>query len=185
MPFLPIRSLRRLLISILKNQGTNQEQRLQSFEVETVSGSTPEVALELVRGCALEGTRGAACDALVTVNRRIAPATSLDIPYTLLGSAQNGVDYELLSGIVTIPSNAASVDIVIQPKVDLLIESNETIILTLAAGSSFTPDPDAQAVEITLKDLSDQDGDGIRNADEDLNMDDDWLTDDTDGDIDS
>ncbi|RQO29989.1 hypothetical protein DBR32_13840 [Taibaiella sp. KBW10] len=53
----------------------------------------------IVRGCP---------KADVTITRAAASPTPLNVPYSLSGTAVNGVDYELLNGVVTIPANATT-----------------------------------------------------------------------------
>jgi len=65
----------------------------------------------------------------------------LTVTYTIAqgaGQATNGVDYTpALSGTVIIPADQASVDITITPVDDILLEGDETVTLTLAAGASY------------------------------------------------
>ncbi|HRP89947.1 MAG TPA: choice-of-anchor L domain-containing protein [Edaphocola sp.] len=58
-----------------------------------------------VRGCP---------PATITVSRPNASATPLVVPYDLFGTAVNGVDYQFLSGNVTIPANALTAQIVVK-----------------------------------------------------------------------
>ncbi len=61
----------------------------------------------------------------------------LVVSYTVSGSATPGSDYAALSGTVTIPTGATSADITIIPIDDALVELDESIILTLSAGSGY------------------------------------------------
>jgi hypothetical protein len=70
-----------------------------------------------------------------TVSRTGSTATALTVHYSLGGTAVNGVDYEALSGSVTIPVGSDSASVVVRPVDDSLFEVGEVVILTL------TPDP--------------------------------------------
>jgi Ca2+-binding RTX toxin-like protein len=61
----------------------------------------------------------------------------LNIPYTISGTATNGVDYELLSGILTFNANSGSANLPIIIKDDALIEGSETIKLNFPGGITF------------------------------------------------
>jgi hypothetical protein len=56
---------------------------------------------------------------------------SLRVFYSIGGSASNGVDYESLSGVVTIPAGARAARIVVRPIDDTLREGIETVVLRL------------------------------------------------------
>jgi hypothetical protein len=51
--------------------------------------------------------------------------------YEISGTASNGVDYQKLTGNVTIPEGAQSADVVVDPIDDNLVEDTETVTLTL------------------------------------------------------
>lgn len=64
--------------------------------------------------------------------------TSLTVGYTVGGTAMAGSDYTALSGSVTIPADAASVTVDLEPKQDLITEDGgETVILTLGEGTGY------------------------------------------------
>ena len=67
--------------------------------------------------------------------RRAADDTNaaIKVQYQISGTASNGVDYQQLSGEVTIPAGASSADIVVIPIDDNLPEDTETVVLTLTA----------------------------------------------------
>lgn len=79
---------------------------------------------------------GAAGQFVVTRSGGI--ASPLTVFYSLGGTATNGTDYQTLSGIVVIPQNALSATIAVIPIVDSLVESSETVILTLSADGGYT-----------------------------------------------
>ncbi len=62
----------------------------------------------------------------------------LPVFYTASGTAKNGVDYAKLAGIVTIPKGSASVEVVVKALGDLLVEEDETVVLTLDTPACLT-----------------------------------------------
>ena len=71
-----------------------------------------------------------------TITRAIVTAPPLTVNYTMGGTARNGVDYTTVSGSVSIAANSAIVTIT--PIDDAEFEGNETVVLTLAAGTGYT-----------------------------------------------
>jgi len=66
------------------------------------------------------------------VVRRSGDTTSdLTVPYSIGGTASNGVDYQTLSGQVTIPAGQRGAQIVVVPIADGITEHVETVVLTL------------------------------------------------------
>ena len=72
-----------------------------------------------------------------TVSRDGITTAPLTVNYTVSGTATNGVDYQLLSGSLTIPAGQASATIVVTPIDDSLFEGNETVIVTLSSSASY------------------------------------------------
>ena len=73
-----------------------------------------------------------------TVSRSGSTASSLTVFYSMSGSAQNGSDYQTLSGSVAIPAGASSANITVTPIDDTIVEGNETVVLTLSANAAYT-----------------------------------------------
>lgn len=69
--------------------------------------------------------------ATFVIHRSGPTAEPLSVNYSLQGTAENGVDYEKLSGIATIPAGAKTVTVVVRPRPDDLVERSETVILQL------------------------------------------------------
>ena len=61
------------------------------------------------------------------------PETSLLVFYQVSGTASNGMDYQSLSGSVTIPPLALGATIAVSPIDDSLVEGDETVVLQLTA----------------------------------------------------
>ena len=69
------------------------------------------------------------------ISRTGATTAALTVTYTLAGTATNGADFNLLTGIATIPAAAAGVSVDLTPINDTAVEGTETIILNLAPGA--------------------------------------------------
>src|SRR5207249_4659911 len=61
----------------------------------------------------------------------------LRVLYQMSGAAQNGVDYALLSGSVTLAANEYSTNIEIAPLGDDLPEAVENVVMTLAPSNTY------------------------------------------------
>jgi hypothetical protein len=59
------------------------------------------------------------------------------VRYSLGGTAQNGSDYQSLSGSVTIAAGASSANVIVLPIDDRRIEIAELVILTLSADEAY------------------------------------------------
>jgi hypothetical protein len=88
--------------------------------------------------------------AVFTVARSGPTASALTVNYAISGTAAAGSDYVSLSGNVTIPAGASAAEIIVTPTDDLLAEGDETVSLTLAAGSYTIATPSSATV--TLQD---------------------------------
>ena len=79
---------------------------------------------------------GAAPDTATFVVRRSEADfdNPLTVSYRIGGTASNGVDYEKLSGQVTIAAHAETAEIVVNPIDDNIAEGTETVLLTLLPG---------------------------------------------------
>ena len=64
--------------------------------------------------------------------------TPLSASYTVSGSATNGVDYALLSGLIAFPVGTGTVRLPLSPRSGTPNEGTETVIVTVTAGSSYT-----------------------------------------------
>ena len=74
----------------------------------------------------------------------------ITVYYTVSGgTAQGGIDYSNLPGVLTLPAGQYSADIVIQPIADGL-KPDQTIILTLIQNTNYLIDPDYASATNTL-----------------------------------
>ncbi len=74
-------------------------------------------------------------------NGMIISTNDITVYYTVSGTAQGGIDYSNLPGVLTIPAGQWSSNIVIQPIADGL-KPDQTIILTLAQNTNYLIDTD-------------------------------------------
>ena len=61
------------------------------------------------------------------------------VAYAVRGTAENGIDYELLPGTLEIPAGKKSAKLVVTPRADGRIEGPETIEIELLPGEDYTP----------------------------------------------
>jgi hypothetical protein len=61
------------------------------------------------------------------------PAEALTVTYGISGSADNGVDYQSLSGQVVIPAGRLSQVVAVVPLADNVVENPETVVLSVVA----------------------------------------------------
>ncbi|HPR26300.1 Calx-beta domain-containing protein, partial [Lentimicrobium sp.] len=98
-------------------------------------------------------------DGEFTVTMTQASDTDTEISYTIGGTATPDSDYNTLSGTVTIPAGSTTATIDVEVNDDAILESTETVIVTLAAITSGNPNisvgsPDAATVNITDNDAA-------------------------------
>jgi uncharacterized protein YhjY with autotransporter beta-barrel domain len=77
-------------------------------------------------------------DLVYTVTLSQASASAVSINYSIGGTAGNGIDYASISAPLIIPAGATTGTINVNPTTDTLNESNESVLLTLLAGSGYT-----------------------------------------------
>ncbi|GBE98419.1 calcium-binding protein [Microcystis aeruginosa NIES-298] len=73
-----------------------------------------------------------------TFTRTGVTTNSLTVNYTVEGTATNGTDYASIPTSVTFAAGSSTATVTIDPTADTIVESNETVILTLAAGTGYT-----------------------------------------------
>ena len=81
-----------------------------------------------------------------TISRNGITTEALTVNYAVQGTANNGNDYDALSGSVVIPVGQSSVTVPINVKDDLITEGDETVVLTLQANSSYVLGSDQSAI---------------------------------------
>jgi len=77
--------------------------------------------------------------------RSLTTAASLQVTVTLAGNASNGVDYQSIANVQTIPAGASFVDVTVTPIADALVEGLETVVLTVVNGTGYVVGAPASA----------------------------------------
>ena len=94
--------------------------------------------------------------AAFNISRGTSAATALTVNYTFGGTATCGVDYNTgqtcPTGSVTIPANSTGTSLLITPVDDAVIDPNETVIVTLAAGGYTIGNPGSATLTIADND---------------------------------
>ncbi len=90
-----------------------------------------------------------------TVTRTGSTTSALTVYFAVSGTATSGSDYNSIGTSVTIPAGSASATITVTPINDTLVESDETVIVTLSANSAYTiGTPSSATVTITSDDVA-------------------------------
>lgn len=118
--------------------GTNFQ--LQSF---TLTVSAPPTVSIAVSPASITEDGGVNLTYTVTRSANLASPTIVNI--STAGTATTGTDYTGSVPTIAIPANATSATIVIDPAADDAFEPDETVILTIAAGSGYTVGSPASA----------------------------------------
>ncbi|HEX6828610.1 MAG TPA: Calx-beta domain-containing protein, partial [Burkholderiales bacterium] len=71
------------------------------------------------------------------VSRAAATASALTVNYSVGGTATSGLDYTALPLTVTIPANATTANVSVITIDDATVESAESVVITLAAGTGY------------------------------------------------
>lgn len=91
--------------------------------------------------------------AIFTVSRDGITTAPLTVGYSMTGTATNGVDYQFLSGSVTIPAGQTTASIVVTPVDDNLYEGSETVFATLTGSANYVlGNPNSAAATIADND---------------------------------
>src|SRR6185503_3834860 len=99
-----------------------------SFASKTFADFPPLVGLLATDPCAAEAGSDPAVFTVIRIGPTNAPLT---VYYQTGGDATNGLDYEPLSGEVTIPAGAYSAPITVIPIDDDLVEGTEMVVVAL------------------------------------------------------
>jgi len=92
----------------------------------------PVVSVRTIDYFAVEPSLNSVLNTAAFRLHRVGPTNAdLTVAYSLHGTAENGVDYEKLAGVATIPAGNSSVTVTIVPLADQLAEGIETVILRI------------------------------------------------------
>jgi outer membrane autotransporter protein len=122
------------------------------FEVEpftlTVSAA-PTVSIAVAPASVSED---GATNLVYTVTRSLNLSSATLVNLGTTGTATSGVDYTGGVAAVSIPAGATTAIVTINPTADTTVEANETVILTVAAGTGYTVGAPASATGTILND---------------------------------
>ncbi|MGA3269070.1 MAG: Ig-like domain-containing protein [Verrucomicrobiota bacterium] len=104
------------------------------FAQTTGTSSVPVVTIQATQPIAKPGSPG-----VFTVFRAGDTNLTLNVFYTISGSASNGVDYALISNWVAIPGGATSNTVTITPETNASVAVVKTVILQLAPPITLNP----------------------------------------------
>jgi large repetitive protein len=93
-----------------------------------------------------------ATNLVYTVTRSLNLSSATVVALSTSGTATSGVDYTGAVSTVTIPAGATAATVVIDPVADTEVEPNETVILTVVAGSGYTVGTPSSATGTILND---------------------------------
>ena len=131
-------------------------QKLQFFDqivtIAPVEEDFPSITLAVSPSSVTEdGT----ANLVYTFTRSGSTTNPLTVNYSVAGTATNGTDYASIPTGVIFAANSATVTVIVDPTADTIVESNETVILTLATGTGYTVGtPNAATGTITDDDTS-------------------------------
>ena len=122
------------------------------FELETLTinvAPPPSVSIAVSPSSVNED---GATNLTYTVTRSATSTSALTVNLTYSGTATSGSDYTGAAATVVIPANATTATLTLDPTADTTSESNETAIVTVAAGSGYTIGAPSSATGTILND---------------------------------
>jgi len=154
----------RLRVVATDNDGLKSEVRVREILVQpSHERSIVHVAPEDLEAHEVHPDQDFDGTATFLVTRSGPISDSLTVFYQMSGTAENGVDYEMLPGEVTFEEGQQEVRIVVRPIDDNVAEGNETVVISLVPPTcvtSFPPPPGCYLVgsrEKTLVVIHDND----------------------------
>ena len=103
--------------------------------VPFVPAVTPSVSIAVSPASILEDAAGTMN---YTITLSAAAATDISVNLTTSGTATTLVDYTGATNALTIPAGVTTGVVTIDPTADATVEPNETVIMTVAAGTGYT-----------------------------------------------
>jgi subtilase family serine protease len=135
------------------DNGNNQVSA--SFAVPSGCQAPPAAQIVSIAATTATATEAGPANGAFTVSRTESSSNALVVNVSISGTATPGSDYDALPETVTIPPDAVSVVVPVAPINDTTVESNETVILRVVAGSGYTlGSPSSATVTIVSDDLA-------------------------------
>ena len=128
------------------NTGNTDDYFIRMFQAASPS---PSVSIAVAPASVTEDGAG---NLVYTVTRSLNLASSTVVNITTGGTATAGGDYTGNVATVTIPAGATTATVTINPTVDGTVEPDETVTLTVAAGSGYTVGSPSSATGTILND---------------------------------
>lgn len=124
----------------------------QYFEAETLTINVIAAPTVTIAVAPASVSEDGATNLVYTVTRSAASASPLTVNLTTSGTATAGTDYTGNAASVTIPANATTATVTIDPTADGTVEPDETVILTIAAGAGYVIGAPSSATGTILND---------------------------------
>lgn len=129
----------------------NSMYTLGTRKLATVNIADNEPTVSIVRSRnASETNPGTTGQGYFTVSRSGDLTKDVAVAYTISGTATSGADYAALTGTVTILAGQKTARIYVTPVNDNIVETSESVIVTLAAGTKYHLHPKATALTATM-----------------------------------
>lgn len=90
---------------------------------------------------------------------RVGKLTPVTVNFTVAGTAVEGSDYSTISRSVALPFGVNTAAVSIAPLTDTLLESPESVVISIAAGTDYTPAP--QSAGLLIHDRTEPNGTGL------------------------
>ena len=132
------------------NNGATGICLVEVYDITAAAPASPDV-VTLVASDPNADTSGSNPGAF-TVTRTGDTSGPIAVSYAVSGSAVDGIDYQGLSGSVTIPAYSTTATITVSPNPTLSAASSSTVVLTLSTGSSYTIGS-ANAATVTIQNI--------------------------------
>jgi Ca2+-binding RTX toxin-like protein len=82
-------------------------------------------------------TEDGTANLIYTFTRSGVLTNALTVNYSISGTATNGSDYAALPTSIAFAAGLSTATVIVDPTADTIVESNETVILTLASGTGY------------------------------------------------
>jgi hypothetical protein len=142
-----LESYEKVQFSINMGTGYVRDHDPANIVIDIADDEIPTVSVTTVDGFAGEGNGGLA---FIRFTRDPVASTPLLVNYGVSGASLHGTDYTQLSGVATIPANAASVDVAIEGLPDALIEGSESVTLRASSSNAFDYSLASDALEASI-----------------------------------
>ena len=120
-----------------------------------VMGSTPNTTTVTVAATDASASEGGLTTGTFTFTRSGNTSSALTVRFNVSGTATAGSDYTSLGTSVSFSTGQTTVTKVVNPRQDTQVEADETVILTLAAGTGYTVGtPNSATVTLTSDDVA-------------------------------